>query len=239
MRKIPAVVFTLLLMASARPAQEAAQRVLTAEDFAKGQVDRGTGREEKTFLIRLSGKLPPYSFRLIPKISIKDPPGSDDRPHYVGRIEIANPRSFIQTIKVYTRAQATSFISFFRAEDINFDGYLDIAVVDDFGAKWGSLNYWVFDRRSGRFVMNALTRQIKNLKHSDMYLDPGKREITIKFFYGVCPQSHTYRVGRERLTLVRQEQRTCTERGDKVTVRERDRGKMRVVKQRQEPKAET
>src|SRR5262249_45824078 len=159
------------------------------EDFENDHLDRGSGREERTFVIRVSDSLPPYSFHLIPDADVKDSPGSNNVRHSVGRIEISrgNSPAVIQTITVKTYAEVGSMVRFFRADDVNFDGNLDIAVLDDFGAKWGSLNYWIFDRRSGQFVANNLTREIRMLKHSQMHLDKATKSITINYFYGTCP----------------------------------------------------
>jgi hypothetical protein len=210
MSAIFAMAFCWFLTPHPAPGQ-VKDRVLTAEDFENDRVDRGSGKEERTFRIQISPDLPPYVFHLIPDLEGTDSPGSNNPRHHVGRIEISrgDPAEIIQTIRVKTHAEVSSFIQFFRASDINFDGYLDIAVLDDFGAKWGSLNYWVFDPPSGRFITNNLTRQIRALKHSQMRLDADLKTITAGFFYGTCPQSKTFQVVGQRLKLIKEDAHKC------------------------------
>lgn len=39
--------------------------------------------------------------------------------------------------------------STFHSQDVNFDGYLDVAVPAEFGAKWVNESWWVVDPASG------------------------------------------------------------------------------------------
>ena len=89
------------------------------------------------FLLRISEKLTPYRFHLIPNPT-EDVRGNG-RPN-IGRIEISrgSARSILQTIEVQSYADASWSTQSFRAEDINFDGYLDISVLDDHGAICGA-----------------------------------------------------------------------------------------------------
>src|SRR5262249_25651393 len=145
------------------PQRGSRQKPLTAEDFLKYRLDRGSGREERTFFITISGKLPPYRFHLIPNPTA-DAPGKGRQ--NIGGIEISRgrARSILQTIEVQSYAVASWLTQSFMAQDINFDGYLDIAVLDDHGAKWGSHNYWLFDKRTGHFIMNSLARELRRLR---------------------------------------------------------------------------
>src|SRR5271169_2716946 len=59
--------------------------------------------------------------------------------------------------------QGANFASTFHAEDVNFDGYLDFAVLVDFGGAWGSESWWVYDPAAGRFVQNELTHELSGL----------------------------------------------------------------------------
>src|SRR5215472_17122881 len=131
--------------------QNTGQKILTADDFKDRMMIRGAELEEETFWLLVNKKLPPYKFRLIPDAAVKDNSGANNHPHRVGRIEISTEKSPtpIQTIEVSTRAGASNFRNSFTVIDVNLDGYLDIAVLDEFGAKWGRQNYWLFDKRSG------------------------------------------------------------------------------------------
>ena len=148
--------------------QRSNQKVLTVEDFVKGQIDRGSGRESLTLMIQINQRLPPYKFHLIPDLTVSDSPGSDNPSHHVGWIEISVGESIstLQKIDVRTKSGGSSFTKSFQAEDVNFDGFLDIAVLYDFGAKWSILNYWLFDKRTGRFITSPLTQELKRISHS-------------------------------------------------------------------------
>jgi len=257
-----ALTFMLLLTSSAvsradnradnllRPSQKQdkgiGQKVLTAEDFANdygdNRIDRGSGREEVTFLIEINPKLPPYLFRLIPDPSALancDNPRSKDRcgedhPR-VGRIEISRNGSptILQTIEVAAYAWPSMFTQRFQAKDINFDGYLDIAALDDFGAKWSGYNYWLFDKRSGRFITNSLTRELRKLTFNEMTLKPETKEIHTTHLPSVCLGKKIHRIVNGRLILMYVEEPRLKGEGEdfcKVTVKKRINGAMRPIK---------
>ncbi len=195
--------------------QDAYQKVLTAQDFARdfgdNRIDRGSGREGVSFLIEINPSLAPYRFRLIPDSSAladcDDPRRSErcggDRP-VVGRIEISTigDPTILQTIEVASYAWASMFTQSFQAKDINFDGYLDIATLDGYGAKWGSYNYWLFDELSGRFITNSLTRELRKLNFNEMTLYPENKEIHTTHLTSVCLGKKIHQVVNGRLMLM-------------------------------------
>jgi hypothetical protein len=254
-----ALTFTLLLTSSAdsrpdnradtllRPSQKqgAGQKVLTAEDFANdygdNRIDRGSGREEVSFLIEINPKLPPYRFRLIPDPSAlancDDPRLSDrcgeDHPR-VGLIEISTigDPTILQTIDVASDAWASMFTQHFLAKDINFDGYLDIAVLDGYGAKWSSYNYWLYDERSGRFITNSLTRKLRELKFNEMTLYPETKEIHTTYLPSVCLGKKIHKVVNGRLVLMYVEEPRLEGEGEdfcKPVIKKRVNGMMRAI----------
>jgi hypothetical protein len=210
------------------------QKALTAEDFKDGKANPKDGSQAVTFLIQINGKLPPYKIRVIPDLTDHSSGGKDPRLHHVGRIVISSemPSSKDQVIEVETFAVSDMLVRFFKAEDINFDGYLDIAVVNEYGAKWGRYKYWLFDKKSGRFVTNRLTRKLGELSYNTIDLNSNARKIKIGFFYGVCPQSRTYRILKGELVLMEAEERECEMNGAKVLIKRRINGKLRPVKTR-------
>src|SRR5262245_52008772 len=118
----------LALVQSKHP-QEPATRILRAEDFADPGLQRGSGLEPVEFVVEISPQLPPYLFRLIPT---SDSRWSND-PRFVGKIEISriNDKRLLQTIDVTVVEDVSSFTRTFCAEDINFDGYLDLKVLSE------------------------------------------------------------------------------------------------------------
>jgi len=100
------------------------------------------------------------------------------------------------------------FASSFNAQDVNFDGYLDFAVLAEFGGTWGSEWWWVYDPTAGRFVQNELTRDLRGLKAAEYHIDPKKQEIMTRYLtepWGCGSTGDHYRVANSRLMIVHKE----------------------------------
>jgi len=153
-----------------------------------------------------------------------------------GDIEVArcSDGQRVQVIAV-TSYPVFDVLTTFHARDINFDGYLDLAVLWDFGGKWGSESWRVFDPGQGKFVQNELTRQLRELKAADYQFDPQKREISTRYLsepWGCGGTGNRYRVEENRLVLVHEEAVSSRPSGCTVTVRDRVNGAMRVTEVR-------
>jgi hypothetical protein len=102
--------------------------------------------------------------------------------------------------------QRINFARTLHASDINFDGYFDLAVVDEFAATSGSERWLLFDPARGRFVENELTQKLDELKTNGYDLDPKKQEIIAHGLMAGCPSLTTiYRVEEDRLITVHRE----------------------------------
>ncbi len=88
-------------------------------------------------------------------------------------------------------------------EDLDFDGYLDLAVVREFGAKWGRWRVWRFDPRRGRLVESPLTRALGELPNLEV--DRARREVRSSSVGPSDPWTRRYRVIAGRLRLVGEE----------------------------------
>jgi len=207
----------LVLVQSKRP-QEPATRILTAEDFADPGLQRGSGLEPVEFVVEISPQLPPYLFRLIPT---SDSRWSND-PRFVGKIEISRigDKGLLQTIDVISVVDVSDFTRTFCAEDFNFDGYLDVKVLSDHGAKWGSYQYWVFDPVSGKFVTSKLTEQLGEIKANTFVWSSESRTLQVGFLnLDQARTGETYRIENAGLTLIEIEDRVkdCEGNFRKVT----------------------
>ena len=97
----------------------------------------------------------------------------------------------------------TFFTKSFSAEDINFDGYLDIKVLSDHGAKWGSYQYWVFDPTSRKFTSTELTRQLGEIKANTRDWNSESRTLHVGFLnLDQARIGETYRIENAGLTLI-------------------------------------
>ena len=125
-----------------------------------------------------------------------------------------------------TADQPIAFGSTFQAEDLNFDGYLDFSVVTEYSGSGGDIrSYWVYDPRSGIFVQNEFTQELRcgsvEVKHAGacrgaafLDFDPGKHEISRRYFDGAmggCPgtgegEGERYRVVNNRLILIHKQE---------------------------------
>lgn len=165
------------------------------------------------------------------RISIRKlaPPDAD----HVADIEVSrcSDGRTIQTLPVLGADQPLVARSF-HAQDINFDGYLDIGVLVEYGGKWGSESWWVFDPTAGKFVQNELTRQLRELKANAYEVDPLKREIRTGYLTqpsGCGGTGDRYRVQEHaRLVLVHREAARPTASGCEVVVSDLLEGKMKI-----------
>lgn len=232
--KICLIASMIVILASVIAGQE--QKVLTAEDFATGKVERGSGRESLALKIQINKSLPPFTFHIIPDPAVDDSRRSDNSLHHVGWIEISSgdSNSVRQKIDVSTRTGAYDLTRSFTAEDVNFDGFLDIAVFHDGGAKWVRLDYWLYDTRTGRFVTSPLTRELKRLTFAEMERDTKTKTITFVSYISTCPQNESYKIMDGHLVLMKTQTTTCTVKGQevfvKVIVKKRVNGRMKLVK---------
>ncbi len=149
-----------------------------------------------------------------------------------GEIEVARCKDGKQLQVLSIAAdQPLSFSYSFQAEDLNFDGYLDFSVETEFSGTGGEIrSYWVYDPRSGIFIQNEFTHELRcgsaavTSKYGDtaseiggacqvaafIDFDPDKHEISRRYFGGAmggCPgtgegKGERYRVVNNRLILI-------------------------------------
>jgi len=152
-----------------------------------------------------------------------------------GEIEVARCKDGKQLQVLPIAAdQPLSFSYSFQAEDLNFDGYLDFSVETEFSGTGGEIrSYWVYDPRSGIFIQNEFTHELRCGKAAvtskygdtaseigetcwgaaDIDFDPEKHEIGRRYFGGAmggCPNTgegkgERYRVVNNRLILIHEQ----------------------------------
>jgi len=171
MRQILVLTVAMFLTAAV---QAQSEKVFTAEDFSKNAPQCSSGTAN--FMVQVGPKLPAYQIRLVENPVIAERATL----HHVGRIEISQAGSLLQTIEVNS-IWDDSLCSFFEMTDVNFDGYLDIAVLRDAGAKWARRDYYVFDSTSGRFVSDSLTEDLAQVKSSGIVPDQEREQIQAPF----------------------------------------------------------
>lgn len=146
-----------------------------------------------------------------------------------------HPGSPTQTLPFRTEMQDLTLMRcWFTVMDVNFDGYLDIAAVTDFGAKWQRKHYWVFDKRTGKYTGNRLTRQLGKLAANTIDFDSNAKTVTLGFLtLDDSITKEVYRNNGSKLTLIEDESIRYDKKTNKVTatvtVRKRIHGRMKVV----------
>ena len=235
MNYIQNLIFPLFLVTSFQSRPHALNQAEILETIpalghvAAGRVVHGTESEELTLRVQIGKRTPAYRFRLVAT------PGTNESSPFecLARIEISNSVSVVQTIETHTSVGCGLFGEHFATVDINFDGFLDIAVLDDFGAKWGSHQYWMFDQRSGRYVSNALTNELRQLAHNGIEFRRKTKDIEVTYFPEQIRQPkvlrEVYRVDGGHLVLIRIEEIRASAKGLRLFTSERIRGAMTLV----------
>ena len=185
--------------------------------------------------IQVSPKLPLFRFILKPDIWPRnDHFWTSER---IGRIEVfnGNSKALRQSIDV-PGTHPSWLTNSFDSMDINMDGYQDIGVLYEVGGKWGSHSYWLFEPKSGRFITNALTADLRKLEHNGLTLNPRKREIRTSYFIGICLKSFKiHRIEKGRLALIESEMHSPIEPGRcLVEKRKRVNGELVLVKAKEQ-----
>jgi hypothetical protein len=85
-----------------------------------------------------------------------------------------------------------SFVSGLKTTDLDFDGMPDILAPRDFGAKWVTYCVWHFDPNQGRFIQDALSRQMEDLVN--LTVDAERRQIVTFTIGPIDPMRDEYRI---------------------------------------------
>jgi hypothetical protein len=180
--------------------------------------------------VRVSSNLPP--FRLVLKPDTRSDEGHPGTDAIIGQIEIFRDHSpelwqRLLVPGIHSRWLTNSF----HSVDINMDGYRDIAVLYEVAAKWGCHSYWLFEPASGRFATNALTADLREVRHNGLTFDPAKKELRASLFIGVCLNSfERYRIEHGRLVLQESERHEPRAPGRcLVTIRKRVNGELVLI----------
>lgn len=149
------------------------EKILTEKDFPGGyglQLYRPNEQEE-TFRVRIHPNLPPYVFHVV---SFSASPTSS--------IEIFHSTTDtkpFQTIPLDPNARFGEMSPvFFTVQDINFDGFSDIGVPFEGGAKWTAYQYWTYDPKTGTFVSSPAAKDMLKIGYNFISFDKAKKQIT-------------------------------------------------------------
>lgn len=87
---------------------------------------------------------------------------------------------------------AERFVSDLQPTDLDIDGLPDILAIRDGGAKWVTYCVWLFDPSQGKFVQDALSRQMEEF--ANLTVDVGRRQISTFTIGPTDPVRDEYRI---------------------------------------------
>lgn len=160
------------------------------------KADMARNNKEGLFILQINSTLPPYTFHVFAS--------TDSR---VGSIEISKAsggegaRQIINLDPNLFRAQDAPLT--FTVSDINFDGFLDVGIIVDGGAKWAMYQYWTFDPKTGQFIISPIAKEFRKIGFNDIRFDAQHKQIITNNFEGVLfALKQVYAVVGDHLKLV-------------------------------------
>jgi hypothetical protein len=158
--------------------------------------------------VQVHAGLPPFEVRILPLPL----PGSVDlqnQVHPVAHVEIyrRGESKPLQTLEV-TGHGSPFRLQFSRFEDANFDGYTDLLLGQDGGAKWTGYEIYFYDPASGSFLQNGLSREMsESLRGNDLRFDRATGTIELNLLVFGCqgiPMTETFDIQGSHLRQIRQ-----------------------------------
>jgi hypothetical protein len=73
-----------------------------------------------------------------------------------------------QILSFTVEAGAEAALASADVVDVNFDGYRDFWVLREMGAKWGRYDVFVYEPKSGKFIQDALSREVATLDNPEI-----------------------------------------------------------------------
>lgn len=192
----------------------------------------------KDLRVRVSEKGPELYVRLEPDPAWKPGTGNDVQRTGWIRVLSCETGALLQSLEAEGMGGPEHFLRFFEVKDVNFDGYLDLGVLREYGAKWGSQTWWVFSLASGTFISDDFTKALGQVSANGLALDGGRHEIIapqLTTLTGCGGTRDIYHVEEGRLVLIHKEDVHVGPDGCTLTTRDRVNGQMQVTKVQQFP----
>jgi hypothetical protein len=190
--------------------------------------------ENKDLRVTVSANGPELRLRLEPDTGWKSATNHVQRVGWI-RVFSCETGALVESLEAESTSSPEQFLRWFDARDVNFDGYLDIAVVRDFGAKWGRQTWWVFSPALGKFISNGFTKALGQVSANGLELDRARRNIVapkLTNLTGCGGTKDIYHVEQsDRLVLIHKEDIGARSGGGcTLTTRDRVSGQMQVTK---------
>lgn len=174
----------------------------TVNSYGKGVYKHNfTLTHSKTVVQTQKAKIDPNRPNYRFQISYPKNVDSDETPITI-KVFSGDETTPLQVLKLKVWASVSPELKF---KDANFDGFPDMMMVSDGGAKWHSYTYWLFDKDSGLFEKNALAKQMTSTISGNV-IRFNKTQKTISAIHDVGPvqfDSSTYKIINKRLVLIK------------------------------------
>lgn len=194
--------------------------------------------ENKDLRVRVSEKGPELHLRLEPDREWKPAIGNGVQRTGWIRVLSCDSGALLQSLAVESMGDPEHFLRFFEVKDVDFDGYLDFAVLREYGAKWASQTWWVFSPASGTFISNDFTKALGRVSANGLVLDAARHDIIaphLTTMTGCGGTRDIYHVEDGRLVLIHKEDVDAGPEGCTLTTRDLVNGQMQVTKVQQFP----
>lgn len=157
-----------------------------------------------TFRFKIALGLPEFTFKIIPEPQETDDLGnahSTVRDVEVFRGDVKQPIQHLTGCDLTDMEAPPKGSHWFRAQDVNFDGYQDIFILTSWGATGNESGcVWLYNPATGRFDYS------KDFSELDGYwLDPATKTITTYSRFGMAGRAYTaakFKVRNNRPVLV-------------------------------------
>jgi hypothetical protein len=141
---------------------------------------------------------------------------------------IKETKSFQIITELDTPMKADEVDKYFKTEDVNFDGYLDLRLMETATTENSHYRFWLFNPKMAIFVENTDLKELPSLT-----IDADKKQIIATWKDSTTHEgTDYYQFINSKLLLIRQELKDYLEAGVyQLTIKERHNGEMKRVKQ--------
>lgn len=178
------------------------ETILTKKDFgglvssSREVVSAERNETEGTFLVQINPRLPSFIFHVTSFTTTTQ-----------GQIEIFRNSTTTKPSQIIALDPniwvANEVPLFFSVHDINFDGFADIGLAVEGGAKWASYQYWTYDTSTGQFEISPITQEFRKIYFNEIKFDNTNNEIITNNFFGPSMSDKSvYAVVRGHLKLL-------------------------------------
>lgn len=211
--------------------------ILTEKDFygGMGLSTKKPNQTEDWFRISIHPGIAPLTFHVVSASTTASTAG------FVEVYRSPDSGNPTQTIHLDLGMRLVDMLpTFFNVQDVNFDGFSDIGVPVDGGAKWSAYQYWTYDSSKEEFVTSTISSDLNKINFNFISFDAENKQIITDNLEGAgwrtlyqLRDNHIFPIKEEHLdSIVHPDQNASTDRPNLhcvVTTITYDQGNARTV----------